>query len=128
MREVEVAIGYVGGQWEPLWVSIEDSGNALSDISWLSTVDAIAHLDVSENDIETIDVIASLSNLSYLSIGYNSITDLGPLAANTGIGDGDRVDLRGLPLACDDAAYRELQMTLLERGVFVESDCVETYF
>ena len=31
MREVEVAIGYVGGQWEPLWVSIEDSGNALSD-------------------------------------------------------------------------------------------------
>jgi hypothetical protein len=31
MREIEVAIGYMGGQWDSVWVEIPDNNYVLSD-------------------------------------------------------------------------------------------------
>jgi len=42
--------------------------------------------------------VASLTNLTWLNLNNNLISDLSPLVANTGLGNGDEVYVRGNPL------------------------------
>ena len=74
-------------------------GNSISDISSLSGLTKLTDLRLGRNRISAIDSLASLTNLTELRLDHNRISDLSPLVNNTGLGSGDRVDVRGNPLS-----------------------------
>ena len=99
-----------------LWVN----GNSISDISPLAGLAKLTRLGLSNNSISDISVLASLTNLTLLKLDNNLISDLSPLVANTGLGSGDEVDVRGNPLS-----YLSIHThipALQSRGVTVEFD------
>ena len=59
-----------------------------------------------------------------MRLAENNITDLSPLVANTGLGSGDEVDVRGNPL--NRASIQTHIPALQSRGVAVEFDNVIT--
>ena len=92
--------------------------NSISDISSLSKLTNLRWLDLSTNDISDISSLSKLTKLSRLWIDSNSISDLNPLVANTGLGNGDRVDVRSNPLS---ATSRNTHIPDLQaRGVDVQ--------
>ena len=90
-----------------LW--LED--NFITDISALAGLTNLTKLRLQNNTITDISAIAGLTNLTVLWLWGNSISDLSPLVANTGLGSGDRVDVRGnfLNAAAIDTHIPELQ-------------------
>ena len=72
--------------------------NSISDISPLSSLTNLTKLRLEQNLISSVSPLSGLTNLTELRLRDNNITDLSPLVANTGLGTGDRVDVRGNPL------------------------------
>jgi len=58
-----------------------------------------------------------LTNLRIMYLYANNISDLAPLAANTGLGSGDLVDVRGNPLSATSISTHLID--LRNRGVNV---------
>ncbi len=75
------------------------SGNNISDISALSGLNSLLSLSIFRNNISDISVLSGLTNLRSLSLSSNNISDISPLVVNTGLGSGDRVDVRNNPLS-----------------------------
>ncbi len=75
------------------------SGNNISNISALSGLNSLLSLSLFRNNISDISALSDLTNLRSLNLYNNSISDLSPLVANTGLGSGDRVDVRYNPLS-----------------------------
>ena len=73
--------------------------NGISDISALASLTNLTVLYLHKNAISDISALSNLTNLSTLLLYTNTITDLSPLVANTGLGEGDRVDVRYNPLS-----------------------------
>ena len=94
--------------------------NNISDISVVAGLANLTWLDLGGNQITDISAVAGLANLRNLNLADNNITDLSPLVANTGLGVGDWVDVRGNPLSYL-SIYTHIP-TLQGRGVKVESD------
>ena len=95
-------------------------GNNISDISVLGGLTNLTGLSLYNNNISDISVLEGLTDLRHLWLGGNSITDFSPLVANTGLGSGDTVDVRGNPLS-----YLSIHThipTLRSRGITVEFD------
>jgi Leucine-rich repeat (LRR) protein len=67
-------------------------------------------------------VLSGLTNLELLSLNSNSIYDITPLIANTGLGDGDTLDLSGNCLKLDSGNDLSNIQALESRGVAVTSD------
>ncbi|MCE2432931.1 MAG: leucine-rich repeat domain-containing protein [Candidatus Latescibacteria bacterium] len=59
----------------------------------------LTRLELNENLISDISPLSGLTNLERLRLDTNTISDLAPLVANMGLGNEDRVDLRGNPLS-----------------------------
>ena len=60
----------------------------------------LARLDflfLSDNNITDLSGLSGLTSLRHLLLNNNNITDLSPLVANTGLGSGDKVDVRETP-------------------------------
>ena len=72
--------------------------NSISDISALAGLTELVELYLSNNSISDISALAGLTNLEWLSLGNNNISDISPLVQNTGLGQGDTVDVVGNPL------------------------------
>ena len=98
--------------------------NNISDLSPLSGLTNLTGLGVDRNNISDLSSLASLTNLTTLSLTDNNISDLSPLVANTGLGNGDRVYVRGNPL--NRASIKTHIPALQNRGVTVEFDNVIT--
>ena len=79
------------------WLSL--SLNSISDVSALSALTNLKWLYLSRNSISNIAPLSGLTNLINLYLDRNSISDLSPLVANTGLGEGDQVDVRHNPLS-----------------------------
>ena len=102
--------------------------NDITDISSLSALTNLTSLNLEDNDITDLSPLAGLTNLTWLNLwdnriwdisaledltsleslflGNNLILDLSPLVANTGLGDGDAVDLRiNARLGCNLTQY-----------------------
>ena len=80
----------------------------------------LVHLYLSQNQITDISVLGELTRLEWLELSSNSISDLLPLVANTGLGSGDEVDVRANPLS-----YPSINThipALQQRGVKVKFD------
>ncbi len=94
--------------------------NSISDISVLSGLTNLTDLSLCQNNISDISVLSGLTNLTYLRLDNNSISDLSPLVSNTGLGTGDRVDVRGNSLSA--VSHQTHIPTLQGRGVTVVFD------
>ena len=104
------------------WLYLDD--NRISDLSPLSTLTNLERLDLSDNPnslshygISDVSPLASLTNLKWLYLSSNDIEYVWPLIDNTGLGEGDLVDLRGNPLS-DRSLNNEIPV-LEDRGVLV---------
>ena len=92
--------------------------NNISDLSALAGLTNLQKLDLDNMHISDISVLAGLTNLDWLGLYANNISDISALVENSGLSDGDAVDLSGNPLS---AASIDVYIPQLEaRGVFVE--------
>ena len=94
--------------------------NLISDISHVENLKYLTTLNISFNRISDLSPVTELTNLSWLMLRDNNISDLSPLVANIGLGDGDKVDVRGNPLSY--ASIHTHIPILQERGVQVDFD------
>ena len=97
--------------------SLNLSGNDISHVSTLTGLTNLTELVLSNNSVSDLSPLAGLTNLRLLSLFNNSVSDLAPLVANTGLGDGDRVDVDRNPL--NDNSVNTIIPTLKSRGVDV---------
>ena len=100
------------------WLDI--GGNNLSNISPVAELTNLTALRLWRNNIFDISPVADLTHLTELNLDYNNITDVSFLVANTGLGRGDTVYVRGNPLS-----YQSIHThipALQSRGVTVEFD------
>ena len=95
-------------------------GNRISDISALSSLIQLKRLRLGRNSVSDISALSSLTQLTELSLDRNNISDLSPLVANTGLGAGDTVDVRGNPLS--ELSMKTHIPALQRRGVEVKFD------
>ena len=85
-------------------LNLED--NDITDLSPLAGLTNLTWLNLWDNRIWDISALEDLTNLESLFLGNNLILDLSPLVANTGLGDGDVVDLRiNRALGCNLTQY-----------------------
>jgi len=103
--------------WLYLW------GNQITDITPLQNLTNLYGLNLGDNQITDITSLQNLTNLQELYLYDNHITDITPLVDNTGIGEGDYVDIRYnyLDLTSGSDDMQNIQ-TLLDRGVSVQYD------
>ena len=98
--------------------------NNISDLSPLTGLTNLDWLFLNNNNISDLSPLAGLTSLTQLSLWGNSISDLSPLVSNTGLGDGDGVDVRGNPL--NATSINTHIPTLQRKWVAVYFDAVET--
>ena len=94
--------------------------NSISDISPLARLTNLIGLKLEGNSISNISPLARLTQLTELHLQNNSISDISPLVENTGLRNGDTVDVRGNPLSA--LSFNTHIPILLSRGVTVEFD------
>ena len=94
--------------------------NSISNISPLARLTHLTELRLDSNFISNISPLARLTHLTELYLENNSISDLWPLVANTGLGNGDTVNVKGNPLST--VSFTTHLATLRSRGVTVEFD------
>ena len=99
--------------------------NEISDISAVADLTNLRNLYLRYNKISDISAVSGLTNLTFLGLRRTSttpefISDISPLVANTGLGNGDRIDLRGNRLS-PTSIYIHLP-TLTNRGVTIQFD------
>ena len=71
------------------------SGNNISDISALANLTKLVEIDLDNNKVSDISALENLIQLRELDLSYNySRLDLSVLVANTGLGDGDYLNVR----------------------------------
>ena len=94
--------------------------NNITNVSPLAGLTKLTQLWLDGNSISDISALAGLTNLKDLKLSNNSISDLWPLVANTGLGNGDKVNVKENPLS--DISIKTHIPTLQSRGVTVEFD------
>lgn len=72
---------------------------SLSDVSALSSLTNLTELHLPYNNIKDVSGLSSLTNLTVLLLQKNSISDLSPLVANSGLGQGDYINVTQNPLS-----------------------------
>ena len=93
-------------------------GNSVSDISALGGLTRLTSLYLNNNFISDISALVGLIQLTWLGLADNSISDISALVANTGLGNGDTINLRGNPLSSLSSGTHI--PTLQSRGVTVD--------
>ena len=92
--------------------------NQISDISPLKSLTELTSLNLYGNQISDISALRSLARLTELHLSHNRISNIQPLVENTGLSEGDWVDLRGNPLSSTSISTYIPQ--LRARGVTVD--------
>ena len=95
-------------------------GKASGAIITTADTAGLTHLHARNIDISDLTGLESATNLTYLSLNDNNISDISPLVANTGLGTGDHVHLWGNPLS--SLSLNAYIPALRDRGVRVVPD------
>ena len=96
------------------------NNNWIEDLEPLSSLTSLRYLNLDRNYVRNVAPLAGLTSLTRLVLARNYIVDAEPLARNTGLGDGDRLNLKGNTLS---AKSLETDIPrLLQRGVEVLFD------
>ncbi|MDE2810896.1 MAG: leucine-rich repeat domain-containing protein [Gemmatimonadota bacterium] len=93
------------------------SYNQIVDVSPLAHLTNLRELWIWDNQVADVSPLIHLTNLQRLELNENQIKNVDPLVANTGLGDGDLVNLSNNPLS--DQARTEHIPALVARGVTV---------
>ena len=96
--------------------------NSVSDISALGGLTQLTSLNLNNNFISDISALVGLIQLTWLGLADNSISDISALVANTGLGNGDTIDLRRNRLS--SLSFDTHIPTLQSRGVTVDAPAV----
>ena len=96
------------------------NSNSVKDLSPLAGLIQLTWLHLPNNSLSDISAVANLPRLTWLHFSHNNISDLSSLVANTGLGKGDKVYVRGNPLSYL-SINTHLPM-LQERGVEIYFD------
>ena len=92
--------------------------NEIADITPLAALTEVDSLELTDNQIVDVTPLTGLTRLAWLELANNLIEDAAPLVANTGLEEGDRVNLENNPLS---AQARSDQIPALQaRGVEVQ--------
>ena len=78
--------------------NLDLSENKISDISGISDLINLTSLRLSGNRLINISPVSNLTHLNDLDLSANQINDIYPLLENSGMGEGNSVDLDGNPL------------------------------
>ena len=97
--------------------------NEIADITPLAALAEMDSLELKDNQIVDVTPLTGLTRLAWLELANNLIEDVAPLVANTGLGEGDRVNLENNPLS--DQARSEQIPALQARGVEVQYTIVD---
>jgi len=106
--------------------------NQINDISPLAGLSDLEWLYLQENDISNLSTMANLTSLWELYLSDNNISDISPLVENSGLSQGDSVNLVNNPLGTTsvnvyipqlkekwvDVKYFKLQMNLVSCSYF----------
>ncbi len=133
-----IDISALGALTNLTWLSLMD--NHIINISALNTLTNLQELALLKNQIVDISALSTLTNLTWLSLGWNNISDISglstvtllrwlgldinqiadiyPLIQNSGIGNGDTVNLSDNPL--NDTTINTYIPQLETRGVNVQ--------
>ncbi|TVP76420.1 MAG: hypothetical protein EA352_05690 [Gemmatimonadales bacterium] len=98
--------------------ALQVAGNLIEDAGPVEAFTQLELLGLNGNQIDHVGPLRNLLQLESVFLAGNSITDLGPLVANSGLGDGDLVDVRGNPLG-EQALCLDIP-ALIARGVQVQ--------
>ena len=98
--------------------SLNLSDNSVSDISALGGLTQLTSLSLNNNFISDISALVGLIQLTRLYLSDNSISDISALVANTGLGNGDTINLRGNHL--NSLSSGTHIPTLQSRGITVD--------
>ena len=96
--------------------------NGISDLSALAGLTKLTRLALNNNSVSDLSPLTGLTSLRWMRLAGNNISDLSPLVTNTGLGDGDELDVQGNPL--NYASIKTHIPNLRSRGVTVEFDDV----
>ena len=96
--------------------------NGISDLSPLAGLTKLTRLALSNNSVSDLSPLAGLTSLRWMRLAGNNISDLSPLVTNTGLGDGDAINVKGNPL--NYTSIKTHIPALKNRGVTVEFDDV----
>ena len=89
----------------------------IRDLTGLEHATNLTTLWLERNSVSDLSPLAGLTNLEDLNLRSNDVFDLSPLVANTGLGAGDHVNVKGNPLNVQSIISHI--PTLQSRGVFV---------
>jgi len=95
-------------------------GKGISSLDGIQHLTQLSQVDLAGNQLEDLSPLSGLTRLSDVDLRNNQITDISALVDNPGLGEGDRVDLRGNDLG-DEALAVQIP-ALQERGVEVVYD------
>ena len=98
-------------------VSLWLPGNGIVDPSPFADLTYLRDLNLGGNHISDVSSLAGLTSLTSLKLWNSRISDVSPLLHNTGLGEGDVLDLRGNPL--NKTSIDTVIPQLIERGVEV---------
>ncbi|WP_159396803.1 leucine-rich repeat domain-containing protein [Sorangium cellulosum] len=99
---------------------VQTSVTTLAPLSGLS---ALTVLVASDSEITDISGLSTMTNLRWVALSNNNISNVYPLVANLGIGQGDSVFLLGNPINCDSASQAINLERLWRRGVELYTEC-----
>ncbi|MFC2009358.1 leucine-rich repeat domain-containing protein, partial [Chloroflexota bacterium] len=71
----------------------------ISDISVLQNLTSLTELFLHENQISNISSLQNLTSLTVLGLNHNQISDIETLVNNSGLSEGDVINLTGNPLS-----------------------------
>lgn len=97
-----------------IWVESNDLDDA--DMSVFEGKD-LELLNLADNNVTNLDFLTDFTELMVLNLRDNDITDISALVDNSGIGDGDIVDISNNLLDLDDPDVQADIQALLDRGV-----------
>ena len=104
---LRVQIAYARGKMPSAPITVADmvvlvhlsaSEAGIRDLTGLEHAINLTTLWLELNSISDLSPLAGLTNLRHLNLRSNDVFDLSPLVANTGLGAGDYVNVRGNPL------------------------------
>ena len=96
------------------------NNNNISNISAVAGLVNLTDLSLNNNSVSNLSSLSGLTSLRWVRLARNNISDLSPLVANTGLGGGDTVNVRG-NLLSDQSLYAHIP-ALQSRGVTVQFD------
>ena len=99
------------------------ASHELDDLSPLANLTDLTDLSLAGNGIDDLGSLANLTNLTNLNLNFNEITDISALVANSGLDEGDTINLFGNLLS--PQARKDVE-TLRERSVTVSGTAPAT--